>query len=127
METKLKPFDIEAAKAGAKVVTRSGQPVRIICTDRRGYERPIVTLIDGPNGEITLSCRINGRLYDSDESMSDLFMAPVKRSGWVKLYRSLSGNIMAGSLVYESESAARDHIQSGYGHHIATVPVEWEE
>lgn len=59
--------------------------------------------------------------------MSDLFMAPVKRSGWVNLYRLLSGSIMAGSLVYESESAARDHIQSEYGHYIATVPVEWEE
>lgn len=35
METKkLKPFDLEKAKQGAKVVTRDGRPVRIICWDK---------------------------------------------------------------------------------------------
>lgn len=41
---KLLPFDIEKAKAGAKIVTRSGQSARIIAYDRRG-EEPIVALI----------------------------------------------------------------------------------
>ena len=30
----LQSFNIEAAKAGAKVVTRSGKPARIVCFDR---------------------------------------------------------------------------------------------
>lgn len=30
----MKPFDLEAAKNGAKVCTRDGNPVRIICFDR---------------------------------------------------------------------------------------------
>ena len=37
MEKKLKPFDLEAAKAGAKVITRDGRPVRIICFDRKNW------------------------------------------------------------------------------------------
>lgn len=39
-----KPFNIEEAKAGAKVVTRSGHNVRILCFDNRG-NMPIVALI----------------------------------------------------------------------------------
>ncbi len=43
MEIKFKPFDLEAAKNGAPVVTRDGQPVRIICFDKQGG-CPIVVL-----------------------------------------------------------------------------------
>lgn len=31
-----KPFNLEAAKNGAAVVTRKGFPVRIICFDKKG-------------------------------------------------------------------------------------------
>jgi len=46
-----KPFDIEAAKNGAKVERRDGKPVRIICYDRVGDDYPIIALIGYKNFE----------------------------------------------------------------------------
>lgn len=34
----LRPFDLEAAKAGKPVCTRDGRKVRIICFDRTTYD-----------------------------------------------------------------------------------------
>lgn len=42
----LKPFDLEKAKAGAKVVTRDGREVRIICFDRKAPVFKLVALIN---------------------------------------------------------------------------------
>lgn len=41
----MKPFDLEKAKAGAKICTRSGNQARIICFDVRDRHYPIVALI----------------------------------------------------------------------------------
>ena len=41
----MKPFNLEEAKAGAKICTRDGRPVRIICYDRIDEAYPIVALI----------------------------------------------------------------------------------
>lgn len=42
---KTKPFNIDEAKAGAKVVTRKGNPARVICWDRNSVYYPIVALV----------------------------------------------------------------------------------
>lgn len=39
-------FDIEKAKAGTKVVTRSGEPVRVLCYDNDDKWYPIVAIVD---------------------------------------------------------------------------------
>lgn len=50
--SKLKPFDLEAAKAGAKVVTRDGRQVRIICWDAKlKLNFSIVALVTMDNGD----------------------------------------------------------------------------
>ena len=43
---KMKPFDLEAAKAGKPVCTRDGRKARIICFDAKCI-KPIVALIQG--------------------------------------------------------------------------------
>ena len=40
---KTKPFNIEEAKAGAKLVTRGGRPAILICDDAKG-EYPVIWL-----------------------------------------------------------------------------------
>lgn len=47
----MKPFDLEAAKKGAKLVTRLGRPVRIVCYDRVDIKKgaPILALVLGPS------------------------------------------------------------------------------
>lgn len=55
-------FDLEAAKAGAPVCTISGNPVRIICFDKKGTCSPIIGLIEC--GTVEKLNRYDGEGYD---------------------------------------------------------------
>lgn len=57
-----------------KIVTRRGNPARIICTDRKHGEDdlPIVFLEENNGGEFLLTCRNDGRC-DIYETPYDLF------------------------------------------------------
>ena len=81
----MKPFNLEAAKAGAPIVTRDGQPAKFIAHVSEAHpSQRLVVLIDGgvytkfESGKYAAS-----PAYVSD---NDLFMAPVKRTVWVNLY-----------------------------------------
>lgn len=78
----MKPFDLEAAKAGAAVVTRNGKSARIICTDRESDEKePILVLIktrDSGHEEV-YSHKADGTYYKDKESPHDLFMVPTTK------------------------------------------------
>lgn len=72
---KLIPFDIEKAKAGAKVMTREGKPVRILACDIKSVY-PVAGI--RPNGyDEQLSCWTHtGCFMESGcESRHDLFLA----------------------------------------------------
>lgn len=66
-----KPFDVEAAKRGAKIETRNGMPARIICYDRKGKHH-IVALVDYPEREICIFYTIEGKLYNTRDEIEDL-------------------------------------------------------
>lgn len=58
----IKSFDLEAYKKGAKVKTRDGHEVRIICTDKKDPYFPIVALVKLADGsESTQFYTSNGR------------------------------------------------------------------
>ena len=57
-----KPFDAELAKKGAKVETKDGDSVRILCYDRIKTDYPIVALINFDNEEACISYNIKGSL-----------------------------------------------------------------
>ena len=58
----IKSFDLEAYKNGAKIKTRDGHEVRIICTDKENPYFPIVALIKLADGsESTQFYTSNGR------------------------------------------------------------------
>ena len=64
-----------------KVVTRRGNPVRIICTDRKHGEDelPVVFLEECSNGgEFLLSCKSDGTSGEHYATQYDLFFADVK-------------------------------------------------
>ena len=63
------------------VITRDGNSVRILCTDAKG-NFPIIALVKTYNGsETVLRLKENGHFYNDTENSSDLFFAPVKKSG----------------------------------------------
>ncbi|SUE33641.1 hypothetical protein [Rikenella microfusus] len=124
MEKNLKPFDLEAAKAGAKVVARDGSPVRIICFDAAGVS-PIVGLVSNLFGETPVAYMENGCLCLGEAPYLDLRMAPVKQTGWVNIYRN-GDEVLTSTAVYATQEEAMPSIRTE-GSYIATVPVEWEE
>lgn len=128
MEKNFKPFDLEAAKAGAPVVTEDGCPVRILCFDMKnpsGFE--LVGLVTTDRGsEQAFTWNKEGRIgcFMSDYA-KDLRLTPVKRTGWVNIYRN-GGGVLTGETVHATQE---DAITVGRAEdtYIATVPVEWEE
>lgn len=121
METKLKPFDLEAAKNGAKVVTRDGHAVRIICYDRKNEEYPIVALVGEDEGAV-FSYSSGGRYLEpnlTDHDL-DLFMAPVKHEGWVVIK---DGEIVDRTIYSNRKNAELDYEGEG----IIVAKIEWEE
>ena len=108
-----------------KVITRDGRSARIICTDAKG-NFPIIALVETYNGnETVLRLKENGRFYNDTENSRDLFFYPVKKSGWINLYK-INSTISPGPRAYdtkeEAESAAGN--KSDY---ISTIKIEWEE
>lgn len=71
-------FNIEKAKAGAKICTRDGSSVRIICYDRKSsYGECIVTLIQNKydsENEALAMYYANGKASTRSSSVMDLFI-----------------------------------------------------
>ena len=113
---KMKPFDLEAAKAGKPVCTRDGRKARIICFDRN-WEYPIVALIECGNGEEMISsCDKDGkaRIY---EAQADLMMLPEKKEGWIIIHKEA---------IYDKETAEKIARETT-ANVIRIQKIEWEE
>lgn len=67
-----KPFDIEAAKNGAKVETRDGMAVRIICYDKVDGIYPILALVNNVGYETCNGYTPDGKLFCSGPGEHDL-------------------------------------------------------
>lgn len=138
----LKPFDLEAAKAGKPVCTRDGRKARIICFDYKGDSNayPILALIStinsrGVPSEIIAKYTEDGRYvkYNNVEYNEDLMILPEKKEGWMNTYnhnrpRTSSENcyIMTGVSVFETKEGAISYIDKDK-EYIDTVKIEWEE
>ena len=118
----MKPFNLEEylKNPSKKVVTKESKKVRIICTDARG-NYPIVALIEEGYYDNALSYTEDGKLYNGETNLYDLFFAPEKHEGWVNVYRDFD-DMMCGS-VFATEEDAKCNAKTA----IATVKIEWEE
>jgi hypothetical protein len=78
----MKPFNLEAALNGAKVVTRDGKPVKMGCYNKEAKGgHNIAGWLFG-----TLLCWYHDGSYSTDFTTPhpyDLFMAPTERKEWV--------------------------------------------
>ena len=126
----MKQFSLEEFKKNTnrKVVTRSGMPVRIICTDAVG-SHPIVGLIKRSNG-LESACRFYeyGNIDKNRECENDLFFSPEKKEGYINLYRTKLGIGMFNSSFYIMAKEDAEIEASKYpDDFIATAKVTWEE
>ena len=109
-----------------KVITRDGRAVRIICTDI-----PIVALVyDEEKQKESIECFFeNGKYlsFDANDSPLDLFFAPVKKEGWVNLYKGVVKDYLpsVGQKVYKTKESA--NLNRRDDNYLTTVKIEWEE
>ena len=125
----MKQFNLQEylANQNRQVVTREGQKVRIVCTDRAGLNaKPVVALITLPNGDEIVKCFWEDGIETAgSEDKNDLFFVPEKHEGWINLYKKGFG-LVIGDLVRDSEEEAKK-IAAGDEDYITTIKVEWEE
>lgn len=65
----IKPFDLEAYKNGAKIRTRDGHEVRIICTDAKDEEYPIIGLVTNYGDEHIVLYTSEGKLCSTKSTI----------------------------------------------------------
>ena len=125
----MKPFNLEAAKAGKPVCTRDGKKARILCYDLKGAEYPIVAAIKTRDrfAESVLSYDKNGRFEHNTENNNDLMMLPEKKEGWVNVMEGTAGKVYVGNNIYKTEDEAKEGASRFTSKLIASVPIEWEE
>lgn len=114
-----------------KIITRDGKSARIICTDRVCKTHTILALLfEDRDREEVYQYTSKGEYYPNASSPHDLFFVPVKKEGWVNVYKyryictHLSGIIYSSK--EEAESDAEVH-ESGINTYITTIKIEWEE
>ena len=110
-----------------KVVTRDGREVRIICTDYKS-DYPIIGLVTiDKNRELAYNFQKNGEYYFTDEeSPLDLFFAPIKREGWINLFKDKNGTF-SSNFIFETEKRAKEVIWEKHTTYLTTIKIEWEE
>ena len=125
----MKPFNLEEylKNPSQKVITRDGREVRIICTDAKGDE-PIIALVYNNirEEENVYTYNREGIFYKDNDSCLDLFFAPIKREGWINVYKFEDDKRTIGCL-FESEEEANLHKYDRASEYIKTIKIEWEE
>lgn len=127
---KMKPFDLEAAKAGKPVCTRDGRKARIMSFDRKsllgGKKYLIVALVeDDTKEEIMYSYNEKGKVLVESDIIheEDLMMLPEKKEGWINIYKD---NDMVVYCIYKTKEEAIKNKSIGDGY-ITTIKIDWEE
>lgn len=118
---KMKPFDLEAAKAGKPVCTRDGRKARIICFDaKRKDGKNIMALIPSkeyPEFEDLVAYPNNGNYHGGHENDGDLMMLHQKKEGWIIIHKEA---------IYDKETAEKIARETT-ANVIRIQKIEWEE
>lgn len=124
---KVKPFDIEAAKRGAELVTRAGKEA----SDFRHFPSATssytcAAVVEGHVQSYTDQGRF---LKDSAEHERDLFMKSVKRTVYVQIFNKKGDTDVPGlkAFAFDSERDALQNVNETEWPVLGTFPIEIEE
>jgi hypothetical protein len=122
------PFDLEKAKAGAKIFQDATSPKEAKIISVNGEDRyPLIVLIKREDGiEYTEGFTLQGTFYsDRTDKSSDLFIEsePLPEL-WANLYRRKDGSFFMGS-VYKNEKEAIEGLtnKGDFHTHIKTIKL----
>lgn len=108
-----------------KVVTREGKNVRIVCTDKKGNDYPVVALIEWEKVEEACDYTKDGYLNDGHITDYDLFFTPEKHEGWANIYLC-DGEYSLDDVIYSSRIDAEESGKK-FEDYLTTIQIEWEE
>ena len=108
-----------------KVVTKEGKNVRIVCTDKKGNDYPVVALIEWEKTEEACDYTKDGCLNDGRITEYDLFFAPEKHEGWANIYLC-DGEYSLDDVIYSSRIDAEESGKK-FEDYLTTIQIEWEE
>jgi hypothetical protein len=119
---KMREFNLEQALAGHPVQTRDGRPVTQL-TKFDLPEKGVFRLVGVTSGQHIETWSPNGNYEFNDYglvdySWLDLFMAPVKKTGWVARYEDF-----VGAQAYQTEEESKHAYPSALSYH----EISWEE
>lgn len=125
---KMKPFDLEAAKAGKPVCTRDGRKARIISFDRHGEDCPIIALVvDSKNAECeeVIDYTLDGICNENiiNHNKYDLMMFTQKKEGWINLCKNNHGDTSVVGVFPNREEAVSNCPPT----YLSTIKIKWEE
>ena len=110
-----------------KIMTRDGRKARILCTDMKNKQPVLALVTEGNREDIHFYYQNGVWCNDFPENRLDLFFAPIKREGWINVYKGVIENHLpyVGQKVYKSKEEAIRNKCSDY--YFTTLKIEWEE
>lgn len=128
----MRPFDLKiyTSKPNLEIITREGNPAKIIYTNRKGYNvKPVVALITIPNGtEIIKTYWENGiETQGYTDNPNDLFFKPVKRIGWINLYNTPNSYSYTIDTNIYSDKESAEKLAIKCDNYIGAIQIEFED
>ena len=105
------------------VVTREGEPVRILCTDLDDNDYPVAAATRNRHVDRYTA---DGLFQAGKETKYDLFFNFKTIEAW-SLFVKCAGNFVLGSIFYDTIEEARRVQESDADRYGPIVKVEWEE
>lgn len=125
-----KPFDLELAKKGCLVQTMDGRKIRIVCFDAKTEKYPLLALIEENGVERSHFYTDKGEYIAFKSSPDlDLVMAPIKKEGWINLYKD-KNEVWVGCDIFDTEADAIKYGEEracAKEDYFATVKIDWKE
>lgn len=113
------------------IVTRDGNLVRIICTNRDDENDPIVALVRYEDGEAVMKYNENGESFWMDKGPCpyDLFFAlesKTKKVGWMNVcrYGDSKHFTLVGGVIHPTREQA---LTERPDYVVDTIQIKWEE
>lgn len=100
------------------IQTRDGRKARIICTDKKGSDYPIVALYERAGIELARVYTVYGNLLDGCINDIDIINIKETKSLWVNIYAKNS---------YSCKTKDEADRYADHQNRIACVKVEYEE
>ena len=125
----MKEFNLQEylANPSQKIMTRDGRKARILCTDMKNVQPVLALVTEGDIEDIHFYYQNGAWCNEFPNHKLDLVFAPIKREGWINIYKGVIENHLpyVGQKVYKSkEEAIKNKCSDCY---FTTLKIEWEE